>query len=136
MARAAANPGTTGWSYIAFPGPIAVSVNDQLLLDVHRPNGSYSYRTQGFTNRSITSQSGCMRSPASTTLVKNGMYSYSPTPAMPTLSYADSEYFISPEFSRTPVAPDTTPPTANVTNPTSGASLSGTVNVSLSFADT
>ncbi len=70
VARATGNPNATGWVYIAFATPISVAINDSLLISVHRPNGAYSYRTQGFTNRTVTSTSGCMRSPASTAVLR------------------------------------------------------------------
>ncbi len=99
LAQAAANSTTTnGWAYIAFTTPINVTIGDQIMIGVHHPNGAYGTRVNGFTSRSVASASGCIVSPASTASAKNGMYAYSTIPVLPTLSYADSEYYIGPEF--------------------------------------
>jgi hypothetical protein len=110
--------GSNSWEYLAFASPVPVSAGEQLLASVHHPNGAYGYRLNGFTGRSVTSASGCMRSPASTPSAKNGFYQYSPTPVRPTLSYADSEYFVSPDFEQTSTGPTTTGPTTTTSTTT------------------
>ena len=98
VGQAAGDPGTTGWVYLAFTVPGAVTSGDQLLLGVHHPNGAYGYRTNGFTSRSVTA--GCLTAPAATAAQPNGYYQYSVIPTRPALSYADTEYFISPDFTQ------------------------------------
>ncbi len=70
--------------------------------------------------------------PASAAGAKNGLYKYTPTPAVPDLSYADTEYFVSPEF--TPGAPPPPPPTGTifirkVTTPAGGTGFGFTTNI-------
>ncbi len=128
----AGNPGATGWVKLDLTAPLSVSPGDQLLVGVHHPNGAYGYRLNGFTNRSVNSASGCLVAPASAVGAKNGLYKYSPTPAVPDLSYADSEYFISPDF--TPGAPPPPPPTGTIfirksTSPAGGTGFAFLTNV-------
>ena len=98
VGQASGDPGTTGWVHLQFVVPVPVTAGDQLLLGVHHPNGAYGHRVNGFTNRTVTS--GCLSSPAATAGQPNGYYRYTGVPALPNLSYADSEYFISPEFTQ------------------------------------
>ena len=123
VAQAAANPGGTGWVYIAFASPFAVTNTDKVLVGVHHPNGAYATRVSGFTNRTITSPSGCMTAGPTTSAAPTGLYKYSQTPAIPDLSYDASEYFISPDFTIGTQPPPTTTTTTTTPAPTGHAQL-------------
>jgi hypothetical protein len=98
VAQASGTLATIGWAYLPFATPLPVAAGDQLLLGVHHPNGAYGYQTGGFTGRSVSA--GCLNAPATSGTLPNGLYTYTQTPTLPTLSYAASEYFISPDFSQ------------------------------------
>jgi Domain of unknown function (DUF4082) len=115
----------TGWVYLGFASPIPVVPGDRLVAGVHHPNGAYAYRLNGFSGRSVTSVSGCMTSPATTAGAGNGLYEYSRSPVRPTLTYDASEYFISPDFERSPTAPTTAPTTSTTLVPPAGERLYG-----------
>ncbi len=115
---------TTGWSFAPLTTPLAVAAGDRLLIGVHHPSGAYAYTLDGFLNRSVSSASGCLVSPASTSSARNGLYDYSTTPKLPTLSYRSSEYWISPEF--IPTDPTATTTTTSPTTSTSTTSTSTT----------
>ena len=100
IAETTTNPATTGWTLATFTTPINVTTGDKLIVGIHHPNGAYANRVNGFTNRSVVSPTGCMTAPLSQTTAKNGLYAYSQTRTLPTLSYADTEYFITPNFTR------------------------------------
>jgi Domain of unknown function (DUF4082) len=96
--RGSGDPGTTGWSYLPLAGPVAVSSGETIVVSVHHPNGAFGTREHGFTARNVGSMTGCFASPAASAAAPNGLYSYLPTPGLATLSYLDSEYFVSPLF--------------------------------------
>lgn len=105
-----------GWRYLAFTNPPSVTAGTQYIVGSHKPNGAYPYSTNGFTGRSLTSPGSCLTIPASSG--NNSLYTYSSSAtAFPTLSYADSEYFISPAFLETFTPPTTTTTSTTTTVP-------------------
>jgi hypothetical protein len=89
-----------GWRFLALSTALRVGVGENLLVGVHHPNGSYGATVNGLTSRGPRSASGCLTVPASSASNHNGLYLYTAVPAMPgdVSSYADSEYFISPNL--------------------------------------
>ena len=97
VGEAAADLGAaTGWVYLALRTPVRVTAGDSLLVGVHHPNAAYGTRANGFTSRTLAQ--GPLTSPAAVAASPNGLYEYVAKPTLPTLSYLDSEYFISPDF--------------------------------------
>jgi hypothetical protein len=106
---------------------VFVTPGTQMLVSVHHPNGAFGYRVNGFRNRTLTSNSGCMSAPASSAASPNGMYKYTQDPnAAPDLSYEHSEYFITPALT---VAPGQGGTTTTTTLPTTTTTLPTTTTV-------
>lgn len=88
-----------GWRFVPFDYPLTVMTGQSFIVGIYHPNGAYAYNYNGFTGRSLSSPSGCLTLPASGGAgAKNSLYEYGAAPAIPTQSYLDSEYFISPAF--------------------------------------
>ncbi len=85
-----------GWAYLPFSSAVSVTANDKLLLGVFHPNGAYGKNVDSFT--SSGRHSANITSPQSTPTEPNGMFDYSPIPVLPTKSFKDTEYYISPDF--------------------------------------
>lgn len=105
-----------GWKFLPFTSPPSVVAGTQYIVAVYHPNGAYAYSTNGFTARSLTSPGGCLTIPASSS--NNSVYAYSSSPVFPNLSYADSEYFISPAFLPSTGLPTTTTTTSTTSTTT------------------
>lgn len=102
MARGVATyPAGVGWTYMPFTRPLSLLAGEQYVIAVHHPNGAYPYAANGFTGRTVNAPQHCMSSPVSTATSKNGLFRYSATPANPTESYRDNEYWLGPDFTRT-----------------------------------
>ncbi len=138
LAEASGSPASTGWVFLQFASPVSVSSGDQVVVGVHHPNGAYAYTLNGFTNRSVVSSSGCMTAPATGSGAPNGLYVYSGAPVLPTLSYAATEYWISPDFERatTPGPTTTTSTTSTTTSSTTTTSTTTTSSTTTTTTST
>ena len=98
----------TGWSNSLSRSTRPAEVRLQLVVGVHHPNSSWAKTDNGLTGRSVTSASGCMTIPASGSGAGNGLYDYVATPTKPTLTYVNSEYWLSPQYESTTGSTTTT----------------------------
>jgi hypothetical protein len=105
LAEASGDPGRTGWVSISFGTPVPVAQGDQLIVGVYRPKGAFGYgvRENGLTAGPRFSTLGHLRLPKSAPPgAGNGLYDYFITQAtLPTTTYLDSEYFVTPDFTAT-----------------------------------
>lgn len=118
VARSTGTATSTGWNHLDFVIPLTVSAGEQLVVGVHHPSGGYGRTLGGLTGRSITSPSGCLTIPASTSGARNGLVSVGSVPALPFASDGDSEYFIAPDFEQSTAAITTTTTTTSPTTTT------------------
>ena len=102
----------SGWQYLSFDSPVAVSANQNYVVSYHAPNGHYSATGQFFasaySNGPLTAGTG------------NGLYSYSSSRVFPTSSYGATNYWVDPIF-KTGTPPDITAPTVKSAAPLDGA---------------
>jgi len=106
----------TGWREAALPAPVAVMANTTYVVTYHTP--SYYVATDSYFNSPpVTSP---LRALANGEDGPNGVYSYGPPTAFPTLSYQASNYWVDAVFAES-VGPDLTPPAVVSTVPGSNA---------------
>jgi hypothetical protein len=101
-----------------------VSAGTTVIASIWHPNGAYGYDNteagagHGFDGRSVTSPSTCLTSPATSAPAPNGVYAWtSSTATFPSLTYASSEYFVSPGFLAGAVSTTTTSTTTTTAPP-------------------
>ncbi len=86
---------------LSFATAVKVAQGDQLIVAVHRTRG-YAVRESGLTAGPRTSTLGHLRLPQSRPpAAGNGIYAYGGPTAVPNLTYLDSEYFVTPDFTAT-----------------------------------
>jgi hypothetical protein len=125
LATAAGDPAAgPGYRFIAFSSPVSVSAGTTVIASIWHPNGAYGYDNteagagHGFDGRSVTSPSTCLTSPATSAPAPNGVYAWtSSTATFPSLTYASSEYFVSPGFLAGAVSTTTTSTTTTTAPP-------------------
>jgi hypothetical protein len=113
----------TGWQQVLFSSPVAVTPGTTYIAAYFSSAGNYTSTTSYFT-AAVTD--GPITALADGTDGSNGIYIYSTTPAFPTNTYRQSNYWVDAIFSSTPP-----PPVANagvnqiISLPVSSATLNG-----------
>ena len=125
------NETPSGWQQVDFAAPVAVTANTTYLASYHTPTGFYSIDTNYFATNGVNNPP--LRALANGVAGSNGVYQYGPG-GFPTSSFNSSNYWVDVVF-KANLAPDVTPPTVTISDPTNGAVISGTVNVSAGATD-
>jgi hypothetical protein len=125
-----ANETLVGWQQVTFSTPIAITANTTYVASYHMTAGRYAVTDDYFRTSGVDA-------PPLHALVDgaaggNGVFVYGAS-AFPTQTSRSANYWVDVVF--TPSAGDTTPPTAAIVSPASGATVSGTVTVSASASD-
>ena len=106
--------GASGWQQVMFATPVSVAAGMTYVASYHTNVGHYAVSRGMFTS---SFSSGALMVPAS-----GGVYRYGG--GFPTQSYQDSNYWVDVLFQ----------PACAITAPANGATVSGTVNISVSLA--
>ena len=101
------NETASGWQQVSLPSPVAVTAGTTYIVSYHSSAGNYSFTNSYFINSIVN---GPLTGLANGTDGSNGLYSYTPTPTLPTGSFQSSNYWVDVVFSSSGVT-DVTPPT-------------------------
>ncbi len=94
---------TTGWQQADFSEPVRIGAGQRYVVSYLAPEGHYS-ATSGFFNQAYSN--GPLTALSSSAVGGNGVYSYD-TGSVPTSSYHDSNYWVSPVYAFLPPPDDT-----------------------------
>lgn len=86
---------SSGWQEVELPAPIYISQGVTYVASCHSASGDYGYTSSYFTTEA---GAGPIKGIMNGVDGGNGVYSYSATPVMPSLSYASSNYFVDVVF--------------------------------------
>jgi Domain of unknown function (DUF4082)/Bacterial Ig-like domain len=121
----------SGWQQVSFGSPVAVTANTVYVASYFAPNGRYAADTGFFGVAGV--DNGPVHLLRSGVSGPNGVYQYGVTSSFPSLSFADTNYWVDVVFA-TSVGPDTTPPVTSSTSPLNGATgVSVSAAVSVTF---
>jgi predicted RNA-binding protein with TRAM domain len=102
----------SGWQYVQFSSPVAVSAGTTYVAGYYAPSGHYSSTMNAFTNAFLNAPLQAVSNATS----GNGVFAYSGSTVFPTNSYAATNYWVDPIF-----APATVPGTPGTPTATAGA---------------
>ncbi|HUS26104.1 MAG TPA: DUF4082 domain-containing protein [Nevskiaceae bacterium] len=125
----------SGWQQVKFDAPVTIAAGTTYIASYHTTAGFYSADENFFTGREVTS--GPLHALADGIDGPNSVYKYGDG-GFPTDSYKASNYYVDVLFTPTPPPPapsDSTAPTVNLTSPTNGSTVAGSVNLTASATD-
>ncbi len=101
---------TSGWQYVYFAQPVAVTAGTTYVVSYYAPRGDYAVTSNYFASART---SGPLTAPAGA----NGTYVYG-SDAFPTNSFSSTNYWVDPMFAGSTTSPSPTPTVT--TTPTTG----------------
>ena len=107
----------SGWQQMSFPTPVAIEEDDTYIISYHSSANFYTATYNYFSNAVIN---GDLRALADGEDGPNGVYIYSATPAFPTSTYQQSNYWVDVVYETT-TGPDVTAPTVSSVSPANNA---------------
>ncbi len=125
------NESASGWQQVDFSAPVPISANTTYVASYHAEAGRYSVNENYFAVSGVNNPP--LRALADGLDGGNGVYQVGPT-GFPTETFNASNYWVDVAF-LTNATPDTEPPTASITSPTSGQTISGTVAIDADATD-
>jgi hypothetical protein len=112
------NESSSGWQYVTFSAPVAISAGTTYVAGYFAPSGHYSATTEGFSK---ALESPPLTAPANATSA-NGVYAYGASSSFPSSSWQATNYGVDVLFVPAAAAAPTAPgaPTGVVASPANG----------------
>jgi hypothetical protein len=92
------NETASGWQYVTFSSPVAITAGTTYVAGYFDPKGHYSATSSGFNSAFTNSPLTALANSTSA----NGVYAYSSTSTFPSSSYSASNYWVDVLFAPTP----------------------------------
>ncbi|MER2998426.1 Ig-like domain-containing protein [Pontibacter populi] len=125
-----ANVTATGWQQANFTTPVAIKAGTTYVISYHTASGDYAGTNFAFFNTSISR--GPLTALALGTDGANGVYIESATPAFPTQSFKETNYWVDVVFDNGTTPPGgNTPPTIAITEPANNATYKAPASIVL-----
>lgn len=99
-----------GWQDLIFDAPVAIQPGQTYIASYFAPNAQYAFEYDFFTNSALTV--GPITALKSVAGERNGVYCYGDACGLPTDSFRDTNYWVTPLWES-----DTTPPVVELTCP-------------------
>jgi hypothetical protein len=121
----------SGWQQASFASAIAINANTMYVASYHTDTGNYNATEPGLSTAADAPPLHALASGASG---GNGLYAYGASGTFPTQSWDATNYWVDVVFDTVPTH-ETVPPTVNITAPSAGANVSGTISIAATATD-